>query len=224
MGEKTMHLDANRHYINRILAHELGHWTVARQLGVVVGEITLKFETTRHDLIINAHTCATRVVPEQILHNTDEVFDYLMRRAAILLGGAIYEVIWDKGVITDSAIEAVLNGGGADDQGKLNELLMLASCLQRSGQIHNGVEDFIGIRQAKREEAFEQARLAIVNNYDFVETVMEASQDQEYIIGDMYEISPEGLNFVWENRTAPRQDVSEKVRWEAVGPERQGAS
>lgn len=114
---------------SRVIHHELGHWLMAREMGFIVGEISIE----RMQGKASGHATVFPRAQSQ-LTTSEAVDDYLSRRIWVLLAGAIVEIEWykktfgqrlEEGVFDRIYNNRVIDNSGVSDKGKAEELLAI---------------------------------------------------------------------------------------------------
>lgn len=108
-----------------VAQHEMGHYVVARLMGVATGDVSIQI--TGH----NGHRGAATVLLAQGLPSVDAVSNYLKRRVLILYAGAMGETLHpghvpQTGVDNDQAVSIIRGDFGAEqDHAKAREAIYL---------------------------------------------------------------------------------------------------
>ena len=115
-------------YLRQIARHEYGHWISARLQGFYSDDVTLRLLSLNGD-----YEATTKIIANQPLADVATIGDFLERRIVTLLCGAAAEADCPE-EITPNSIQYVLQqGGGAIDNGKIQELLALHVNIMKSG-------------------------------------------------------------------------------------------
>ncbi|MBS0368910.1 MAG: hypothetical protein JSS57_06905 [Proteobacteria bacterium] len=114
-----------------VIKHEVGHWVVAKFLGFRIGDIQIEILSDRRSLW---HTATTKIQPEPDINNLDSLLKYIEDRVCILFAGVISQVL-DKPNTNEETAANLLDTCGADDNGKIKDLLFISRGITYSGSI-----------------------------------------------------------------------------------------
>lgn len=145
-----------------VIKHEVGHWVVAKLLGFKTGEIRIEIISNCSSM---GHFAAATIRPEPDLNSLDSLLRYIENRACILFAGVISQVL-DKPDKNETTAATLLDTDGADDKGKVKDLLFIARGIRFSGSIQESTElDHINILQA---EYWKKANELVINNEETI--------------------------------------------------------
>ncbi|QNK66082.1 hypothetical protein [Variovorax sp. PAMC26660] len=111
----------------RLTKHEAGHYIVAKALGFSVKTIFLEMRNPH-----GHHSGGSELDLWMPVAGQQQTEDYLAKRIAILLAGAVGEA-WIDGEVKQDAFAACLQVNGAQDRLKTHELLQLLRNLRHPG-------------------------------------------------------------------------------------------
>ncbi|WP_440779953.1 hypothetical protein ACTACN_00825 [Pseudomonas syringae] len=106
----------------KVLKHELGHWLMARHVGFKTGniEITMHKKEGLRGSSFYIQEGSSRVYPDPVVKNTNDLKEYLQKRFQILYAGTFAQVHGKN--MTDEEIDHELEVDGASDLRVIREL------------------------------------------------------------------------------------------------------
>ncbi|OHX37813.1 hypothetical protein BJL95_08430 [Methylomonas sp. LWB] len=165
-----------------VIKHEVGHWVIARQLGFKTGKIEIEILSNRSSM---GHMATATICPEPDINGLDPLLKYIECRVCILFAGVISQLL-DKSNKTESTAAALLDTDGADDKGKIKDLLFIARGIRFSGSIHESNEH--EQMNALQKAYWERANDLVLDNRETILSISEkiapivSSRNKRYVL------------------------------------------
>lgn len=123
-------------YKAEVIRHELGHWLVARKVGLDSGAVKIKILQLNHYF---GHEGSANILPATEFLSVTEIYNYAVNRICVLFAGVRAQVMKRESV-DSSVIEELLETTASDDCGKIAELRFVVRGIKFAGNISTNNE------------------------------------------------------------------------------------